>query len=96
MTKTKNNFSKVLERQAVAGAFWNAIASHAKKPASIDDLVRKYTAAKTLDELCELGKKTDYRPSIYVNGSAEKKMLADAYDARQAELGDPRRAFRGW
>lgn len=65
------------------------------KTLSIGELVRKYTTARTLDELCDLGKKTSYRPSIDTKGSREKKRLADAYDARQRELGDPRRAYRG-
>lgn len=90
----KTNLTKALEKQTVAGGFWRSLAS--KPSLTVDDLVKKYTAASTLDELCELGKGTTYRPSIYVKGNPEKKRLADAYDARQAELSDSRKAFRGW
>lgn len=83
------------QQQVGAGWFWKSIQKFSKTEPTIDDLVRKYTAAQTLDELCELGKATNYRPSIYTKGSAEKTRLANAYDARQIELGDPRRAYRG-
>jgi hypothetical protein len=94
MKTRMTSLTNALEKQAVAGGFWKSLAN---KPAlTIDDLVKKYTAASNLNELCELGKGTSYRPSIYVRGNAEKKRLADAYDARQVELDDPRKAFRGW
>jgi hypothetical protein len=57
-------------------------------------LVRKYTVADDLEDLCDLGDETGYRPSIY--GSVEQDRLADAYDGCQAQRGDPRRAYRGY
>jgi hypothetical protein len=63
----------------------------------LDALCRRYTVAETLDELCDLGSETGYVPSLYGDRDHvdSKRHLADAYDARQQERGDPRRAYRG-
>jgi hypothetical protein len=64
----------------------------------IEQLVRKYTASKTLDEL--LNAAGGYRPSIRCLSArteeerAELTLLADAYDTAQELRGDPRRAYR--
>jgi hypothetical protein len=71
--------------------------------AQLDRLVAYYTGFKTLEQM--LNAAGGYRPTIRctreVNARASEKELADllaiadAYDAAQAERGDPRRAFRG-
>lgn len=66
--------------------------------AQIEELVRKYTASKTLDEL--LSAAGGYFPSIRCKSAkdaqerAELTLLADAYDTAQELRGDPRRAYR--
>ena len=70
---------------------------------TIDNICAALTTAATLEELLEPG--GSYVPSLTVTAGnrsrAERiraefsRRLADAYDAAQAERGDPRRAYRG-
>jgi hypothetical protein len=57
----------------------------------IDALVKLNTAFKTLPDMFDTH--PSYRPSCDVSRPA-MKAIADAYDARAAMFGDPRRAYR--
>ena len=64
----------------------------------LDALTLQHTACNSFDALCDVTG-TDYFPTLYTHdrfkGSKERAILADAYDARMAAIGDSRRAFRG-
>jgi len=62
--------------------------------AILDWLTASLTAARTLDELCASGVENHYRPTILPR-NWRYVALADAYDERQWERRDPRRAWRG-
>jgi len=61
-----------------------------------DALARRHTAFSNLDELCE-----KHLPTLRIRSAPDEidrlelRILADAYDARQKENDDPRRAMRG-
>lgn len=83
------------QRQVSASWFWMSIRSF-----RMDQLARKYTASTSLADLCELGRKNSYRPSIPCNSAkdpverGELTELANAYDRMQEQRGDDRRAYR--
>lgn len=61
----------------------------------VDRLARKYTACNSLEQLCERRTPTlctDSAPTH--NDRLELRLLADAYDRRQAKRGDERRVQR--
>lgn len=68
----------------------------------LDNLTLELTAWSSFDAMLDAA---DYRPTLlvrpYNRSSAEirraarTEVLADAYDAAQADRGDPRRAYRG-
>lgn len=57
----------------------------------IDKLVAKHTAFNDLWDLLHTG--GSYRPTLDTSNN-ERRLIADAYDATQAALGDSRRAYR--
>lgn len=66
----------------------------------INDLVRKYTAARNLAELANLGAGNGFCHNLSTlnrnkKQSAELTALADAFDAEMIARGDSRRAWRG-
>lgn len=72
--------------------FWQAVLwESAPAEESIDALVRKHTAFKTLAAMFEAS--SDYRPSVDVR-EPHMRAIADAYDQLAEERGDPRRAYR--
>jgi hypothetical protein len=72
----------------------------AQRPLTIDEIIRKHTMWKSLDEaVTELARPDNsYRPSIYTaNGRhKEKTLMANAIDTRLKALGSPKTVWRGW
>lgn len=60
-------------------------------PASLNDVTNHLTAFTTFDALLNA---INYRPTM-LQQDGLTAILANTYDAYQAERGDPRRAFRG-
>lgn len=71
---------------------WAEVDARDPEAPCLDEITRKLSSFVTFEEL--LGAAGGYRPTIHPD-SPDKVRLADAYDAAQAERGDPRRAFRG-
>lgn len=59
---------------------------------TLDRICRQNTAFKTFDEL--LNTNASYRPTIFVNDSADLMELADAFDTAMRIRGSERRAYR--
>jgi len=72
---------------------WGSVWQY-KKNQILDWLTAKLTATRTLDELCASGAENHYRPTILPR-NWRYVALADAYDERQWERRDSRRAWRG-
>jgi hypothetical protein len=70
----------------------------AQRPLTIDEIIRKHTMWKSLDEaVTELARPNNsYRPSVYVRGNPEKKRMADAIDAALKAHGSEKTVWRGW
>lgn len=77
-------------RECAACAADDARPMHFSHP--LDALTRELTAFNSFSELVNAA--GQYRPTILPR-DARHIDLADAYDAFQSELGDPRRAYRG-
>lgn len=58
-----------------------------------DRLVAKLSAFTDMDDMLNAG--GHYRPTILTRGDGWATLLANAYDYRQHQRGDDRRAFRG-